>query len=85
MDILCIAINYNIVNMLLYVIDYLDYMIIFIVTGKNPRKWYPPDGGWVLHVISTASEWVVAICFCFYILSFTPEFREVTFDHPKVG
>lgn len=52
--------------------------------GKNPRKWYPPDGGWVLHVISTASEWVVAICFCFYILSFTSEFREVTFDHPKI-
>ncbi|XP_054271761.1 DNA damage-regulated autophagy modulator protein 2 [Macrosteles quadrilineatus] len=52
--------------------------------GSNPRKWHPEDGGWVLHVISTASEWVVAICFCLYILSFTSEFREITFTHPQI-
>ncbi|KAL1131365.1 hypothetical protein AAG570_010982, partial [Ranatra chinensis] len=52
--------------------------------GDNPRKWYPSDGGWELHVISTASEWVVAICFCFYILTFYSEFSEITFTHPQV-
>uniref|UniRef100_A0A1B6LP37 CWH43-like N-terminal domain-containing protein n=2 Tax=Graphocephala atropunctata TaxID=36148 RepID=A0A1B6LP37_9HEMI len=52
--------------------------------GSNPRKWHPEDGGWVLHVVSTASEWVVAICFCLYILSFSSEFREITFTHPQI-
>uniref|UniRef100_A0A1B6FDX0 CWH43-like N-terminal domain-containing protein n=1 Tax=Cuerna arida TaxID=1464854 RepID=A0A1B6FDX0_9HEMI len=52
--------------------------------GSNPRKWHPEDGGWVLHVVSTASEWVVAICFCIYILSFSSEFREITFTHPQI-
>ncbi|XP_046670237.1 DNA damage-regulated autophagy modulator protein 2 [Homalodisca vitripennis] len=52
--------------------------------GSNPRKWHPEDGGWVLHVISTASEWIVAICFCLYILSFSSEFREITFTHPQI-
>ncbi|XP_077294279.1 DNA damage-regulated autophagy modulator protein 2 [Arctopsyche grandis] len=52
--------------------------------GKNPRKWYPNDGGWHFHVASTASEWVVAIAFCVYILSFTEDFRNLSLDHPKI-
>ncbi|XP_067000461.2 DNA damage-regulated autophagy modulator protein 2 [Anabrus simplex] len=48
--------------------------------GTNPRKWYPEDGGWELHVVSTASEWVVAIAFCIYILSFSQEFRSISIE-----
>lgn len=48
--------------------------------GSNPRKWYPNDGGWQLHVISTASEWVVAVAFCIYILSFAREFRNISLE-----
>lgn len=55
------------------------------VPGSDPRKWNPADGGWIMHVVSTVSEWVVAICFCLYILSFAQEFREITFTHPQVG
>lgn len=52
--------------------------------GQNPRKWYPEDGGWELHVASTISEWIVAICFCIYILTFYSEFSEISFSHPKI-
>uniref|UniRef100_A0A146L1A2 DNA damage-regulated autophagy modulator protein 2 n=1 Tax=Lygus hesperus TaxID=30085 RepID=A0A146L1A2_LYGHE len=52
--------------------------------GHDATKWYPDDGGWVLHVISTASEWIVAICFCFYILTFNSEFSVMSFSHPQI-
>lgn len=52
--------------------------------GKDPRHWYPSDGGWMFHVISSVSEWLVATAFSFYILSFTPEFREIHMDHPRL-
>lgn len=52
--------------------------------GSDPRHWYPSDGGWRWHVASSVSEWIVATIFCFYILTFTDEFRYVKFDHPEV-
>ncbi|BES99612.1 Frag1/DRAM/Sfk1 family [Nesidiocoris tenuis] len=52
--------------------------------GKDPTKWHRDDGGWVLHVISTASEWVVATCFCFSILTFHSEFSVMSFTHPQI-
>ncbi|XP_068159985.1 DNA damage-regulated autophagy modulator protein 1 [Drosophila tropicalis] len=53
--------------------------------GENPRKWYPSDGGWYFHVVSSISEWVMATIFSFYILSFTHEFRDISFDHPPIS
>ncbi|XP_043515743.1 uncharacterized protein LOC122531689 [Frieseomelitta varia] len=52
--------------------------------GTNPRKWYKEDGGWELHVASTITEWLCAVAFCVYILTFTEEFRDVRVTHPKV-
>lgn len=52
--------------------------------GNDPRKWYPSDGGWHYHVASSISEWIVATIFCFYILSFTGEFKLISFDHPSI-
>ncbi|XP_011636718.1 uncharacterized protein LOC105426957, partial [Pogonomyrmex barbatus] len=52
--------------------------------GTNPRKWYKEDGGWELHVASTITEWLCAIAFCAYILTFTDEFRDVRISPPKV-
>ncbi|XP_023290703.1 DNA damage-regulated autophagy modulator protein 2 isoform X2 [Orussus abietinus] len=51
--------------------------------GTNPRKWYKDDGGWELHVVSTVAEWICAIGFCAYILTFTDEFREIQLIQPK--
>lgn len=52
--------------------------------GTNPRKWYKEDGGWELHVVSTITEWLCAMAFCVYILTFTEEFRDIRISHPKV-
>lgn len=52
--------------------------------GQNPRQWYPSDGGWKYHVASSISEWIVSTIFSFYIISFSDEFRLITFDHPMI-
>lgn len=46
---------------------------------------YPSDGGWEYHVASSISEWIVATIFCFYILTFTDEFRDIHMEHPAVS
>ncbi|KAH8306827.1 hypothetical protein KR018_004278 [Drosophila ironensis] len=53
--------------------------------GQNPRMWYPSDGGWYYHVISSISEWLMATVFSFFILSFTQEFRDVSLAHPQIS
>ncbi|XP_018378505.1 PREDICTED: LOW QUALITY PROTEIN: uncharacterized protein LOC108771097 [Trachymyrmex cornetzi] len=52
--------------------------------GTNPRKWHKEDGGWELHVVSTITEWLCAIAFSTYILTFTEEFRDIRIIPPKV-
>ena len=59
-------------------------MLLFSLAGKDPRKWYPEDGGWEMHVASTVSEWIVATSFCVYILSFVQEFRVINIEEPQV-
>lgn len=54
-------------------------------TTEYPVLRYPSDGGWEYHVASSISEWIVATIFCFYILSFTEEFRAIKMHHPVVG
>lgn len=53
-----------------------------LFNGSNPRKWFPSDGGWAYHVASSIGEWIVATMFCFYIITFTDEFKFIGFDHP---
>jgi hypothetical protein len=57
---------------------------LFSLTGKDPRKWYPEDGGWEMHVASTVSEWIVATSFCVFILSFVREFQKINLEEPQV-
>lgn len=52
--------------------------------GIDPRKWYPSDGGWRYHVASSIGEWIVATIFCFYIVTFTEDFKYLGFDHPTM-
>lgn len=53
--------------------------------GTDPRHWFPSDGGWRWHVASSVSEWIVSSIFCFYILTFTEEFKYVQFGHPEIS
>lgn len=52
--------------------------------GDDATKWYPGDGGWVLHVVSTSSEWVCATCFSLFMLTLVDEFKLISMDHPQV-
>lgn len=52
--------------------------------GKDERKWLPTDGGWGLHIASTVSEWIMALAFDVFIITYVPEFKQVTLDSPKV-
>ena len=63
----------------------LNFICKLCFLGDDPRKWYPNNGGWELHVASTISEWIIAICFCIYILTFYSEFSEISFSHPQVN
>ncbi|KAA0199235.1 hypothetical protein HAZT_HAZT000111 [Hyalella azteca] len=52
--------------------------------GVDPRKWYPSNGGWTYHVISTASEWICASTFAIFMLTLVPEFRRVSLNSPEI-
>ncbi|KAB7495794.1 DNA damage-regulated autophagy modulator protein 2 [Armadillidium nasatum] len=52
--------------------------------GNNPRKWFPGDGGWQCHVISTASEWICATAFNIFMLTLVDEFKSLSVESPQV-
>lgn len=52
--------------------------------GKDRTKWRPEDGGYHLHVASTASEWVLVFAVDLYLLTFIRELRQVCIISPKV-
>lgn len=57
---------------------------LILFHGKDRTKWKPTDGGFDFHVMSTVSEWLLALGFCFYILTFTREFQELSVEPPEV-
>lgn len=52
--------------------------------GKDKTKWYPKDGGFELHVLSTVAEWILAISFNAFILTYVREFKRITVASPQV-
>lgn len=52
--------------------------------GKDRTKWRPDDGGYHLHVASTASEWVLVFAVDVYLLTFVKELRSICLISPKV-
>ncbi|XP_026831105.1 DNA damage-regulated autophagy modulator protein 1 [Ooceraea biroi] len=52
--------------------------------GNDYKKWLPVDGGWDWHVASTICEWILAIVYCAFLLTFVPEFRLINFEDPVV-
>lgn len=47
-------------------------------------KWRKSNGGWELHIASTASEWATALLAMTYVLTFTGEFRRVWLSSPVI-
>ena len=56
----------------------------FSYLGDDRTKWYPSNGGWVFHVVSSASEWVCAAAFDIFMLTLVDEFKGITMDPPQV-
>ena len=52
--------------------------------GEDPTKWEPDDGGWSWHVLSTVSEWVMALALDLTILSLVMEFKKIGLDEPRI-
>lgn len=52
--------------------------------GNDYKKWLPADGGWGWHVASTTCEWILAIAYCAFLLTFVLEFRLINFEDPVV-
>ncbi|XP_014676392.1 PREDICTED: DNA damage-regulated autophagy modulator protein 2-like [Priapulus caudatus] len=53
-------------------------------TGDDMTKWYPEDGGWPEHLVSTACEWVMAISFILYFATYILEFRKIEMTEIQV-
>jgi len=52
--------------------------------GSDPTKWDPDDGGWSWHVVSTVSEWIMALALDLCILSLVMEFRKIGLEGPRI-
>ena len=52
--------------------------------GQDPTKWDPVDGGWSWHVVSTVSEWIMALTLGLTILSLVLEFKKIGLDEPRI-
>lgn len=72
-------------TVLFFVIAVTGLISHILFNGQDPRKWYPSDGGWEYHIASSISEWLMSTAFCFYILTFTDEFRGISVDHPPLS
>lgn len=59
-------------------------MNLTFYTGNDYKKWLPADGGWGWHVASTTCEWILAIVYCAFLLTFVLEFRLINFEDPVV-
>lgn len=51
---------------------------------KDAYKWTGEEKNYTEHVIGTCSEWLLAICFQIYILSFAVELRHAYVHAPKL-
>ncbi|KAF6205634.1 hypothetical protein GE061_019807 [Apolygus lucorum] len=55
----------------------------FGYTGTDSSKWKKDDGGYSWHLVSTTSEWLLAIIQSALTVSFFPEFRRISIYSPK--
>lgn len=51
-----------------------------MLPGTDKLHWKPEQPGFTAHVVSTIGEWVTAITFLFYFLSFAQEFRKLKLE-----
>ncbi|CAB3375770.1 Hypothetical predicted protein [Cloeon dipterum] len=52
--------------------------------GDALHRWAPDDGGYVEHAISSVCEWILALVYAGYMLSFAHEFKNIRIGSMKV-
>ncbi len=77
------ASTFRIIYLNLFTIFALKLLLIF-VSGVDRLKWDSEDGGWGLHVTSAVSEWLIALSFNIFILTFVEEFKKFKIDSNKL-
>ncbi|XP_024942879.1 DNA damage-regulated autophagy modulator protein 1 isoform X2 [Cephus cinctus] len=60
------------------------YISVTEFKGSDYKKWLPSDGGWGWHVASAVAEWILALVYCAFLLTFVLEFRLISFEMPVV-
>ncbi|KAI6173968.1 hypothetical protein M3Y98_01139200 [Aphelenchoides besseyi] len=74
---------------------FVGFIVFGTILGKHPKtyttnnqlelyKWTGLEDNYVEHMIGTISEWLLAICFQLYILSFAIELRHAYCHAPKL-
>ena len=48
--------------------------------ASKKELWQPGDSGYEMHLISSITEWVTALIFLLYFLSFYKEFDQIAFE-----
>lgn len=48
------------------------------------KKWTPEDGGYEMHLLSAAAEWILCLTYCLLILTFAPEFYNLELLEPVI-
>ena len=48
------------------------------------KKWEPDDGGYEMHLISAATEWILSLAYSMLILTFSPEFYNLELVPPTI-
>ncbi|XP_059472166.1 DNA damage-regulated autophagy modulator protein 1-like [Neocloeon triangulifer] len=53
--------------------------------GKELHRWAPEDGGYLEHAVSSVCEWILALVYSAYIMSFAHEFKNIRIRTMKVA
>ena len=48
--------------------------------SSTKELWHPKDSGYDMHVVSSISEWITAMLFLLFFLSFHNEFDQISFE-----
>lgn len=69
---------------LAFEIGYLVALKQFRKPWEERNKWTEEDGGWIPHLLSAGSEWLLLVLFQLYFLTFYYDFRNVSLTKTRI-
>lgn len=58
--------------------------MMFTGSGGEERQWLPSDRGYILHILSSAGEWLLVVAHGALLLTFLPSFSCITIKAPII-